>query len=370
MEIKKLGFGLMRLPFAENPEWGNVNLETTKKMIDKYMDNGFSYFDTAWVYHGGNSEKVFGELVAKRYPREKYQVVSKMPLWDMKDPAELQTTFDKQLSNCGISYFDYYFLHALNKANVKTAEKLGAFEWMQKMKQEGKILHPGFSFHDTADVLDDILNSHPEVELVQLQINYIDWESDTVQSRKCYEVCKKHGVLVSVMEPVKGGSLANVQGEVKKIFTDYNPDASVASWAIRYCASLDNILVVLSGMSNMEQLDDNISYMKDFKPLNEDELNCINQATEILKANIAVPCTACRYCTDGCPMKINIPRYFELLNDAKRYGKQNYLWNYNDEKKKGGSPDQCIGCGACQGHCPQKIEIIEFLKKVVDTFEK
>lgn len=369
MEIKKLGFGLMRLPTAENPEWGNVDLEKTKEMIDAYMAQGFTYFDTAWVYHGGHSERVFGELVAKRYPREKFQVVSKMPLWDMKDPAELDETFNKQLEKCGVEYFDYYFLHAMNKGHFETAEKLKAFEWMQKMKKEGKILHPGFSFHDTADVLEEMLTAHPEVELVQLQINYVDWESEGVQSRKCFEVCKKHGVLISIMEPVKGGSLVNLPPDAKKIFTDYNSNASLASWAIRYCASLENVLVVLSGMSNMEQLKDNMSYMKDFVPINADEKKCIDKVSEMLTSTIAVPCTGCRYCTDGCPMKINIPRYFELRNEAGRYGKQGFMWNYGEEKKKGGSPSDCIACGACQGHCPQKIQIIEQLKAVKEFFE-
>lgn len=369
MAIKKLGFGLMRLPYSESEEWGHVDLEQTKQMVDAYLAEGFSYFDTAWVYHGGNSEKVFGELVAKRYPREKFQVTTKMPLWGMKEASKLQETFDKQLENCHVEYFDYYFLHALNKDVWQTAEKLGAFEWMQKMKKAGKILHPGFSFHDSAEVLDQILTAHPEVELVQLQINYIDWESEGVQSRKCFEVCKKHGILVSIMEPVRGGSLANIGDDAKKIFTDFNPKASVASWAIRYCASLDNILVVLSGMSNMEQLKDNMSYMKDFVPLSNDERKCVEKVAGLIKSTIVIPCTACRYCTDGCPKKINIPRYFELVNEANRYGVNLYKWHYNEAKKNGGKPEDCIGCHACEKHCPQKISIVEELKKARKVFE-
>lgn len=370
--MKKLGFGLMRLPYSEDKTWGNIDLEKTREMIDAYMAEGFTYFDTAWVYHGGFSERVFGELVAKRYPREKFQVTSKMPLWSMKDPAELQKTFDEQLRKCGVEYFDYYFLHALNREVFATAEKLGAFEWMQKMKAEGKIKHPGFSFHDSADALEMMLSKHPEVELVQLQINYIDWESDNVQSRKCYEICKRYGIPVSVMEPVKGGSLANVMDDAKKIFKDYNPDASIASWAVRYCASMDNILVVLSGMSNMEQLRDNMSYMKDFIPLNAEEQACVQKATELIKSTIAIPCTGCRYCVDetngGCPQNINIPRMFELYNETKRYGVGPYKWHYNEELKKTGNPAECVGCGNCEGHCPQKISIIEQLKTVAKTF--
>jgi len=369
MEIKKLGFGLMRLPYTEDKTWGNIDLEKTREMIDAYMAEGFTYFDTAWVYHGGFSESVFGELVAKRYPREKFQVTTKMPLWGMTDPAKLDEIFNKQLEKCCVPYFDYYFLHALNKDVFETAEKLHAFEWMQEMKKAGKIKHPGFSFHDSAEVLEEILTKHPEVELVQLQINYIDWESDGVQSRKCYEVCQKHGIKVAIMEPIKGGSLANIMGDAKKVFTDYNPNASIASWAVRYAASLDNILVVLSGMSNMDQLKDNMSYMKDFVPLNTEERACVEKATELIKATIAIPCTACRYCVDGCPMKINIPRYFELVNESKRYGANNFKWHYNETKKNGGAPADCIGCGACEGHCPQKIQIIEELKKVTEIFQ-
>lgn len=370
MSIKKLGFGLMRLPYAQNEATGNIDMEKTKEMIDAYMAEGFTYFDTAWVYHGGHSEEAFGQLVAKRYPREQFQVVSKMPLWNMTDPSKLDEIFNKQLEKCCVEYFDYYFLHALNKEVFQKAEELKAFEWMQEMKKAGKILHPGFSFHDSAEVLEEILTAHPEVELVQLQINYVDWESDNVQSRKCYEICKKHGVLVSIMEPIKGGSLANIMADAKKIFTDYNPNASLANWAIRYCASLDNILVVLSGMSNMDQLKDNMSFMKDFVPLSKDEQDCINKATNLIKSTIAIPCTACRYCTDGCPMKINIPRHFEIYNESKRYGVENYVWHYNKENKETTSPAECIGCGACESHCPQKLNIIELLKTVVETFEK
>lgn len=367
--MKKLGFGLMRLPYADNPANGNIDVEKTKEMIDAYMAEGFTYFDTAWVYHGGHSEEVFGELVGARYPREQFQVVSKMPLWGKTDPKELQPLFDEQLKKCKVDYFDYYFLHALNKDVFKTAENLKAFEWMQEMKKQGKILHPGFSFHDSAEVLDEILTAHPEVELVQLQINYIDWESDNVQSRKCYEVCCKHGVLVSVMEPIKGGSLANIMDDAKEIFTDYNPDASMASWAVRYAASLDNILVVLSGMSNMEQLKDNMSYMKDFKPLNAEEKACVEKATKIIKDSILIPCTGCRYCTDGCPAKINIPRYFELYNEQNRYGLNSFKWHYGEEKKKGGAPTDCVECGQCEGHCPQQLKIMNLLKEVADKFE-
>lgn len=370
MECKKLAFGLMRLPYSESEEWGHVDLEKTREMIDAFMEKGYSYFDTAWVYHGGFSEKVFGELVAKRYPREKFQVTTKMPLWGMKEKKALQKIFDQQLANCHVDYFDNYFLHALNKDVWQKAEKLKAFEWMQKMKKKGKILHPGFSFHDKAEVLDQILNAHPEVEVVQLQINYIDWESDGVEARKCYEVACKHGVDICIMEPIRGGQLANLMDDTKKVFTDYNPDASMASWALKFCASLDNVEVILSGMSNMEQLQDNMKTFENNVLLNEDEKKCIEKATELIKSTIVIPCTACRYCTDGCPKKINIPRYFELVNEAARYGVNSFRWHYNETKKNGGAPSDCIACGACQNHCPQNLKIIDLLKTVESTFEK
>ena len=368
-EIKKLGFGLMRLPYSESEQWGHVDLEKTRQMIDAYMAEGFSYFDTAWVYHGGFSEKIFGELVAKRYPREKFQVTSKMPVWELKSKEDLTRIFETQLSNCCVDYFDYYFLHSLESNNYAKSEKFNGFDFIKKMKEAGKIKHIGFSFHGDAELLDKILTKYPEMELIQLQINYIDWESDNVQSRKCYEVAMKHGKIVSIMEPVKGGSLANIMDDAKKLFTDYNPNASAASWAIRFAASLDNILVVLSGMSNMEQLQDNMSYMKDFVPLNDEEQAVIKKATEMIKNTIAIGCTACRYCTDGCPQKINIPRYFELFNESKRYGVNSFRWHYNEEKKHGGKPSDCIKCRACERHCPQKLKIVDLLCEVGKVFE-
>lgn len=368
-EIKKLGFGLMRLPYDENGEFGHVDLEKTRKMIDDYIAEGFSYFDTAWVYHGGFSEKIFGELVAKRYPREKFQVTSKMPVWELKNQEDLSRIFEAQLKNCRVDYFDYYFLHSLEPYNYAQAEKFNGFDFLKRMKNEGKIKHIGFSFHGNAKLLDEILEKHPETELVQLQINYIDWESDNVQSKKCYEVATKHKKLVSIMEPVKGGSLANPMENAKKLFKNYNPNASVASWAIRYAASLDNILVVLSGMSDAEQLKDNMSYMKNFVPLNDEERAIIEKAANLIKNTIAIACTACRYCVDGCPKKINIPRYFELYNEAKRYGENSFKWHYNEEKKRSGAPADCVKCRACEKHCPQKLKIVDLLADVTKLFE-
>ena len=373
--MKKLGFGLMRLPWTSDATWGNVDIEKTREMVDAYIAEGFSYFDTAWVYHGGMSENIFGKLVAKRYERNKFQLTTKMPLWEVQDEVDLDRIFSKQLEKCSVDYFDYYFLHAMNKERFEKAEQLHAFEWMQKKKSEGKILHPGFSFHDSPQVLEWALSRHcDEVELIQLQINYMDWESKDVASRLCYEIAgEKYGKWISVMEPLKGGNLARVTPLASEILKEQNKDMSIASWGLRYAASLDKVIVVLSGMSNMEQLLDNMSYMKDFKSLSLEEGEALLKAGEIIKNSILVPCTACRYCTDetsgGCPKKINIPEFFSLYNAQNQYSLSDGLkWKFIEECKKGGSPKDCVGCGHCIMHCPQKISIISELKKVRKVF--
>lgn len=373
--MKKLGFGLMRLPYSDNKTWNNIDFEKTRQMIDAYLAQGFSYFDTAWVYHGGFSEPVFGELVAKRYPREKFQVTTKMPIWDVKEEADLDRIFDEQLKKCSVEYFDYYFLHAMSRERFEQAQRLRAFDWMQRKKAEGKILHPGFSFHDSPEALDWALSRHHnEVDLVQLQINYVDWESNDVASRRCYEIAVgKYNKMISIMEPLKGGNLANVTSDAEKLFKAHHPDLSIASWGIRYAASLDNVLVVLSGMSNMEQLEDNMSFMNDFKPFDSEERKIVEAASEIIKSSILVPCTACRYCIDetsgGCPKKIDIPEFFRLYNDQNRYTLNSAIkWKYNETTQKGGSPSDCVACGHCESHCPQKIRIIDELKKVREVF--
>jgi predicted aldo/keto reductase-like oxidoreductase len=296
-------------------------------------------------------------------------VADKLSIGMIDKAEDMQSVFDGQIERSGLDYFDIYLLHALGKDYYAKAKDFKAFEFAAQKKAEGKVKHVGFSFHDSAEVLDMILTEHPEVEYVQLQINYLDWEDENVQSRKCYEVAMKHNKMVAIMEPIKGGSLANIMDDAKKLFTDYNPNASVASWAVRYAASLDNILVVLSGMSNMEQLNDNMSYMKDFVPLSAEEQDVVAKATDLIKSTIAIPCTACRYCTDGCPQKINIPRMFELYNESKRYGVASFKWHYNEELKKSGNPADCIECHLCESNCPQKLQIVDLLKEVAKTFE-
>ena len=371
--MKKLGFGLMRLPLSNADDYSAINIELTKKMVDNYMSKGFTYFDTAFPYHNGNSEVAFRKAVVERYPRTSFTITDKMPCWEIHSKSDLQKFFDLQLKRCGVDYFDYYWLHALNKNYYSTMQKFGGFEFISKMKEESKIKHIGFSFHDSNSLLEQILNEHPEAEYVQLQINYLDWDNPTIESHKCYETATRHGKPVIVMEPVKGGSLAKVPVEVEKMFNEYRKDISPASWAIRYAASLDNVLVVLSGMSNMEQMEDNTSYMQYFQPINNEEKAIIEKAGQIINKSIAIPCTACHYCTPGCPQDICIPEYFSIYNTLNQFGKVQQWINtstyYSVLSQTHGKASDCLECGQCEQHCPQHISIIENLKKVSKTFE-
>lgn len=364
--IKKLGFGLMRLPMNGD----EIDMDQTKKMVDTFMSKGFTYFDTAYVYIGGKSEVALKEAVVDRYPRDSFQCATKLPLWDQKTHEELQEILDTSLQRAGLEYYDFYLLHAMSAERAQKADELQAWDFMKQVKAQGKAKHIGFSFHDSAEALEDILKNHPEMEFVQLQINYADWESDSVQSRKCYEVARKYNKPVIIMEPVKGGSLATMTPEVQKLFKDANPDASIPSWAIRYCASLEGIITVLSGMSNEEQLNDNVSYMEDFQPLTDSERQVVAKAVEILNNTPTIPCTACKYCVDGCPQKINIPGVFSAMNNYTLYNNlPGAKGSYQNAVKDGGKASDCIQCGNCEAHCPQHIQIIEELKKAAATLE-
>ena len=367
--MKKFGFGLMRLPVIDGNN-NKIDYEKAREMIDKYMANGFTYFDTAYMYHGGESEKAFGELVAKRYPRSSYILTDKMPVMRINSADEYPKIFAEQLQRCQVEYFDYYFLHAIGMNTYRKIQEHDGFGYLKKLKEEGKIKHIGFSFHDTADVLDKILTEHPETELVQLQINYIDWEDDSIQARKNYEVCMRHGVDVAIMEPLKGGSLVRLPEKAKDILSNANPNASIASWGLRFATSLDKVVIVLSGMSNMEQLEDNMSFMSDFVPLSESERNTIDKVVDIINESIAVACTGCRYCVDGCPKKIAIPEYFAIYNNQSQFGLVPGLrTTYNHLKANGGAPSDCINCRKCVKACPQQLDIPLHLAGVTKTFE-
>ena len=363
--IKKLGFGLMRLPMIGE----EIDMEQTKRMVGTFMEKGFTYFDTAYVYIGGKSEVALKEAVVDRYPRDSFQCATKLPLWDLKEPQEMEKIFQESLDRAGLEYYDFYLLHAMSAERVAKADELGAWDFMKRLKAEGRAKHIGFSFHDTAEALEDILKAHPEMEFVQLQINYVDWESESVQSRKCYEVARKYNKPVIIMEPVRGGSLAIMPPQVQQVFKEAEPENSVASWAVRYCASLEGIVTVLSGMSTEEQLNDNVSYMENFQPLNEGERATVQKVVDILNSLPTIPCTACKYCVDGCPQKINIPGIFKAMNDLTLYNNEvTARHSYNNAVGEGGKAGDCIQCGACEAHCPQKIEIIETLKKAAETF--
>lgn len=370
--MKKLAFGLMRLPLLDENDVTSIDIERVKGMVDMFMEQGFNYFDTAAPYHGKHSEIAFREAVVKRYPREAYTVTDKLSLFMIEKAEDMTQFFDDQLERLGVEYMDIYLLHAMDEELDAKAKEFQAFEFAAQKKAEGKIKHIGFSFHDSAEVLDKMLTEHPEVEYVQLQINYLDWEDEKVQSRKCYEVAVKHGKKVLVMEPVKGGALAKVSPSVEKMMKDYNPDASPASWAVRFAASLENVEMVLSGMSNEEQIADNTSFMKAFQPLNETEYQILEQAAEIIRNDIAVPCTGCAYCVEDCPQKIAIPDYFKIYNHLKQFQGTSEKWDKQKYAKKAeerGKASDCIECGLCEGHCPQHLSIRTLLKDVATALE-
>ena len=365
--IKKLGFGLMRLPMIEK----DIDIEQVKDMVDLFMEKGFTYFDTAYGYIGGKSEEAAKVALIDRYPRDSFQFATKLPAWaGAKSADEAKEMFWTSLRRTGAGYFDYYLLHNLGGNRIQVFEDYNIWEFCQEQKDKGLIRNLGFSFHDKAVVLDEILTKYPNVDFVQLQINYADWESDAIESRKCYETARKHNKPVVIMEPIKGGSLANLQGSLSDYFLKHNPDASLASWAIRYAASLDGIITVLSGMSNLDQMKDNISYMEDFEPLNEEELQTVSQVQEAMKELANIPCTDCKYCVDDCPQNINIPSLFSTMNNYLVYkdldgAKGTYRW----QTDKRGLASDCIACGNCEAVCPQQIGIIDELEKIAELLE-
>lgn len=366
-EIKKLGFGLMRLPQKD----GAIDIEQTKQMVDLFLRAGFTYFDTAWAYAG--SEDAIRQALVERYPRESFQLATKNAAWiDCRTREEALAQFDTSLKQTGAGYFDFYLLHNLGEGRTKYFDDFDMWSWIRRQKEEGRIRHMGFSFHSTPEELDEILNSHPEMEFVQLQINYADWENPAVQSRRCYEVARAHGKPVIIMEPVKGGMLANPPEPVRRVFQEADPDASCASWGIRFAANLEGIITVLSGMSSVEQMQDNLSYMKDFKGMTDGEMDTIRQAQEALRAIPLIPCTTCNYCAKVCPENIGISGSFTAMNYHTLYGRDAAIgqmgWLVDGHGKQ--KADRCIKCGRCEQACPQHIRIREELARVSETLLK
>ena len=375
MLMKKLGFGLMRLPLKDPNNDAAVDVEQVKEMVDRFMAQGFTYFDTAIMYNGGVSQRVAKAALVDRYPREAFTLATKLHSAYFNSLEDRDRVFNEQLEQTGAGYFDYYLIHGIEAGNYPKYEQYDCFNWLLEKKRQGLVRHAGFSFHDTPELLDEILTKYPTLEFVQLQINYLDWESEWIQSRKVYEMAVKHGKPVVVMEPVKGGTLAKVPAEAKRLLEAADPAMSVPSWAIRFAASLDNVMVVLSGMSNVAQMEDNLSYMQDFKPLTPDEMAMMEKVAGIINAKIAIPCTGCSYCTEGCPRQIPIPKYFSLYNEDMREDLAEKGWtinftNYENLAGKFGKASDCVACGQCEGVCPQHLPIIERLKDVAAHYER
>ncbi|MCQ2521532.1 MAG: aldo/keto reductase [Lachnospiraceae bacterium] len=370
---KKLGFGLMRLP-ALDADPGNIDIEQTCKMVDTFLERGFTYFDTAWMYCNFKSEDAVKTCLTSRHPRDKYTITTKLHAGFLQTKEDRDKIFNTQLEKTGAGYFDYYWIHDINSHSIEVYDKLDCFQWLVEKKKAGLVKHIGFSFHDNADLLEKVITAHPEFEYVQLQINYLDWESPAIQSRKCYEVAVKHNLPVIVMEPVKGGTLAKVPQEVEEMFKAYRPEASIPSWAIRFVASLPGVYMVLSGMSNMEQMLDNTGYMQEMVPVNEEEKAIIAKAVRIINGSIAIPCTGCEYCVPGCPKKIPIPKCFSLYN-ADKQEVEGKGWTpqreyYDNLVMNTGKASDCVKCKKCEGVCPQHLPITEYLEDVAAYFGK
>ena len=370
-EIKKLGFGMMRLPMLEDGE--HTDLEQTKEMVDRFLAAGCTYFDTTYVYgKDGESEKAVKAALEDRYPRDAYTVATKLNAWlNCDGPEDAKQQIHTSLERLGLDYVDFYLLHAIQDNNWERYEEWDLWNYVRELKAQGLVKHWGFSFHATPELLDEVLTKNPDAEFVQLQVNYADMENPAVQSRGCLEVAGKHGKPVVIMEPVKGGTLAAPPTPVADVLKSADADASPASWAIRYAASQEGVMVVLSGMSTMEQMEDNLSYMEDFRPLDAKETAVVENAQAALDSLDQIKCTACHYCMPGCPMNIPIPDFFEAMNWHKLYGKtKRAAGMYGRQAEHAGvKASDCIACGQCEGACPQKLPIISYLQEIADVLE-
>ncbi|MCD8317321.1 MAG: aldo/keto reductase [Eggerthellaceae bacterium] len=363
-ETPKLGFGLMRLPRRGL----FTDVEQTKKMVDLFMESGFTYFDTAFAYLG--SEDTIRKALIERYPRESFTLATKINAFIAPTEKSSKSQFYTSLKRTNAQYFDYYLLHSLMKSTYARYDKFHLWDFVAQLKAEGLIRHYGFSFHAGPKLLDELLTKHPEVDFVQLQINYADWENPNIASKANYEVARKHGKSIIVMEPVKGGTLANPPKDVKALLKGYHPDMSCASWAIRFVASLDGIITVLSGMSNTEQMKDNLSYMKDFHPLDEEEQKIIQKAQRLMGNSSVIPCTACRYCVEGCPQDIPIPDIFSAMNRQLGNGQHAQAKEAYEAAVKGhGKASDCIRCSRCEQICPQHLGIRDYLAQCANQLE-
>jgi len=362
---KNFGFGFMRLPKIGE----ELDIPQITAMVDAFMAAGFNYFDTAHGYLETLSEPTLKKTLVDRYPRESYVMTNKLSASYFEKEEDIRPFFEAQLKTCGVEYFDFYLMHAQDAENFKKYKACRAYETALALKEEGKINHVGISFHDTAAVLDQILTEYPQIEVVQIQFNYLDFDDPAVQSRQCYAVCRKHGKPVIVMEPVKGGKLAVLTPDAQAVFEALG-GGSPASYAVRFAADHEGMLMVLSGMSTLEMVQENCSFMADFQPLNEEEKEAIRKVCAIIRSQDLIGCTACRYCVDGCPASIDIPSLFACLNNRKQFGDFNSGYYYGLHTQSGGKPADCVECGQCEAICPQHLPIRQLLKTVAAEFEK
>ncbi len=366
--MKKLGFGCMRLPMIDGPE-GTVDQVQFNQMVDQYMKSGFCYFDTARVYLGGQSETALREGLVKRYPRESFFLTDKLSGSQFSCERDIRPLVESQLQSCGVEFFDCYLMHSMSASVYEKFTQCRAFETVAELKREGKIHHMGISFHDKPDVLERILTEHPEIEMVQIQFNYLDYDSPSIESKNVYDVCRKFEKTILVMEPVKGGALADLPEEARQVFENLG-GGSPASYALRYVAEFPGVEMILSGMSDVAQMADNISVMTDPAPLSEAEKTAIQQVRAIIQAQNAIACTGCRYCVSGCPMGIAIPDLFAVLNTKRRYQDWGSDYYYTVHTNHGAKASSCIGCGQCESICPQHLNVISLLREVSEAFEK
>ena len=366
----KFGFGCMRLPQTDKDDPSKIDQELFNEMVDIYMEKGFNYFDTSYAYHNGLSEVAIRKAVVERYPRESYLICDKMPTWALTSEEDNDKFVAEMLERLGIDYFDVFFVHNINTPWYNLAEKHKAFEYIKKMKEDGTARKIGFSFHENARLLEEVLDKYGDfLDIVQLELNYLDWEDPAIEARKCYELCVKHGLDVYVMEPLKGGVIVNPNDEIKNDFKEFNPDKSIASFALRFCASLEHVKIVLSGMSNMDDLLDNCNTFENFEPLTIEENEFLEKMTEKLNSTVAVPCSECGYCIDACPEMIPIPEYFSLYNYSTNRPESNIYRLYFDKLADEKVPaDECTYCGTCLDYCTQHIDIPEELEKVCEHF--
>ena len=364
--MSELGFGFLRLPLLDKKDEHSVDHAVLNSLVDLFIKKGGRYFDTAYTYLGGASEEAIRVSLVERYPRSSYLLADKLPSWIIRNKDDCHKIFEKQLSRCGVDFFDVYMLHWLNEVNYINAEMSGAFDFLEELKSEGKILKSGFSFHDSPELLDKILSKHSEIDFVQLQINYLDWESPALRAKECYEVARKHGKEIIVMEPVKGGTLVKLPSEAEPYVSE-NFSSSPASMAIRFTEGLAGVKYVLSGMNSAEQLFDNI---EERSPLSEKEISVLFKVAEIIRSKTAVSCTGCSYCTGNCPLQIPIPRYFEIYNEYCRNPEDDWKIShaYSNLTRNFSRPSDCLRCRICEQNCPQKINIVEALQKVSRTF--